>query len=411
MKPGRSPHNQSETHLSCVRIAFITSRFPFPVEKGDKLRAFHQIRELSKRHEVHLISISHHHVPEKDLQAMQPYCGSIRVFVLKWYMRPLHILLGLMEGMPFQVSFFADRLIKRHIHLHIINIEPDHLICQLIRAAEYVRALPFPKTLDYMDVFSEGMRQMAVRQPLLSFFFNWESKRLAAYERTLYKDFDHHIIISGQDRDRLKLPTREHVTIIPNGVDTSFLHFTSGHTPSYDIVFIGNLGYGPNKYAVQYLTGQILPLLIKAKKDIRILIAGARPGNLTRKWKGHKNVTIRGWVEDIREAYCDGRIFVAPMFSGLGLQNKILEAMALGLPCITTSMVNNAIQATAGQEILVADDANEMAAHIIRLLENPQEYIQLAEAGKIFVTRHFNWEEQVLRMEEVIQKKNPFYVK
>ncbi len=85
--------------------------------------------------------------------------------------------------------------------------------------------------------------------------------------------------------------------------------------------------------------------------------------------------------------------------------------MALGLPCITTSMVNNAIQATPGQEILVADDANEMAEHIIRLLENPLEYNQLAEAGKIFVTRHFNWEEQVLRMEELIQKKNPFYVK
>jgi glycosyltransferase involved in cell wall biosynthesis len=316
-----------------------------------------------------------------------------------------------MEGMPFQVSFFTDRFIKRHLQLHIINIEPDHLICQLIRAAEYVRALPFAKTLDYMDVFSEGMRQMAVRKPLLSFFFLWESKRLAAYERTLYKDFDHHIIISAQDRERLKLPTREHVTVIPNGVDASFLHFESIRKPTHDIVFIGNLGYVPNKYAVRYLTSQILPLLLLLKKDIRILIAGARPGYLMRKWKGNKNVTVRGWVKDIREAYCDGRIFVAPMFSGLGLQNKILEAMALGLPCITTSMVNNAIHAKAGEEIFVADEAGEMVNYIIRLLADPDEYARLASAGKLFVTRHFNWEEHVRRMEEVIQQEKTFYVK
>ena len=105
------------------------------------------------------------------------------------------MLLGWIEGLPIQVSYFLDKTMKRKVQYHIIGIEPDHIICQLIRAADYVRSLPFKKTLDYMDVFSEGMRQLSVRHSWLGFVFRMEARRLAAYERTLYKDFDRHTII------------------------------------------------------------------------------------------------------------------------------------------------------------------------------------------------------------------------
>ncbi len=391
-----------------MRIVFVTSRFPYPVEKGDKLRAFHQIRVLSQHHEVHLVAISHQHISPEDLQAMHPYCTTVKVFYIHKWLLPFQLAMGWLGGLPLQVSYFLDRTIKRKVQYHIIHLDPDHVICQLIRASPYVRALPFHKTLDYMDVFSEGMWQANKKYGLFGFPFRWEAKRLAAYERTIYKDFDKHSIISNQDRARLKLATSGQVAVIPNGVDESFLHYDRKENPAHDLVFVGNLGYGPNKSAVDILVHKIVPALKQRGLHPKVLIAGARPGRKILSLNQREDITVRGWVEDIREAYADGRIFVAPMFSGLGLQNKILEAMAMGLPCVTTSMVNNAIGAEPDREIVVADTVKEMVAWIERLLHNAEMHDRISAAAKEFVMTHYRWEEQVHKLDEFIQAQNAY---
>jgi len=391
-----------------VRIAYVTSRFPFPVEKGDKLRAFHQIRILSQHHEIHLIAISHKKISQEDLDAMAPYCKSVRVFRILLWLLPFQILVSWLQGLPLQVSYFFDRTIKRKVQYHIIHVEPDHVICQLIRAAGYVRALPFHKTLDYMDVFSEGMKQLASKYRLWKWMFNWEAKRLAAYERTIYKDFDSHIIISNQDRERLKLPSKQHIAIIPNGVDASYWDQDLSQVPNHDLVFVGNLGYGPNKATALFLVQKVLPELLKRNRKVTVLIAGARPGHSVTSLDKRKEVTVEGWVKDIRNAYRRGRIFVAPMFSGLGQQNKILEAMSMRLPCVTTSLVNNAIGATPGQHILVADTLDGIVNHIEFLMDHPEEYEKIANAGRDYVVSHFSWEDQVCKMEDFIFSKKTY---
>ncbi len=389
-----------------MRIVFVTPRFPYPVEKGDKLRAFHQIKALSVRHEIHLVAIAHQRVAPEDLAAMEPYCKTIKVFQIRKWLLPFQMLLGWMEGLPLQVSYFLDRTIKRDVQYHIIHLEPDHVICQLIRAAPYVRALPFAKTLDYMDVFSEGMAQLAKKYGTFGFVFKWEAKRLSAYERTVYKDFDKHTIISSQDRNRLKLATHDQILVVPNGVDERFVPQNINKKPSFDIVFVGNLGYGPNRAAAQYLVKQLLPALKERGMMVEMLIAGARPGPKIEQLGQQDGVTIRGWVDDIRDAYADGRIFVAPMFTGLGLQNKILEAMAMGLPCITTSMVNNAIGAKQGVEILVADTLEGIVEHVQNLNSDEQLYKDISEAGRAFVLQNYQWEDQVMKLETFIGTKN-----
>ena len=386
----------------------MTSRFPFPVEKGDKLRAYHQIRLLSQRHEVHLVALSHVPVDAQAIAAMSAYCASVRIFRVKRWLLPVQMLMGWLEGLPLQVSYFLDRTIKRAVQYHIIQVQPDHVICQLIRAAPYVRALPFSKTLDYMDVFSEGMVQLARKYRLLGFFLRQEADRLAAFERTVYKDFDRHTIISRQDRDRLKLATAERVAVVPNGVDERFSTYAAAGAPGYDIVFVGNLGYGPNIGAATLLVDGILPGLQDAGHRVRILLAGARPSRKVRALGRRPGVTVSGWMPDIREAYAAGRIFAAPMMSGLGLQNKILEAMAMGLPCVTTTMVNNAIGARAGEEILIADDAAGLTRAIARLLEDVAYRERVAAAGRAFVLEIYGWADQVGKLEDVIRSKNEF---
>lgn len=391
-----------------MRIVFITSRFPYPVEKGDKLRAYHQIRLLSRRHEIHLVALSHRPVAPGDLEAMAPFCRSIRIFRIRRWLLPVQLVMGWLEGLPLQVSYFLDRTIKRQVQYHIIHIQPDHVVCQLIRAAPYVRALPFAKTLDYMDVFSEGMRQLARKYRWAGFAFRWESDRLAAYERTLYKDFDRHTVISDQDRRRLRLASADRVAVIPNGVEERFAPPAVPPADQVDLVFVGNLGYGPNIEAARLLALDILPALRADGRDVRLLLAGARPARSVRALSGRPGVTVMGWVPDIRDAYARGRIFVAPMMTGLGLQNKILEAMAMGLPCVTTSMVNNAIGAAPGEEILIADDVAGITACVRILLEDEGRRQAMAEAGRRFVVNRFSWAEQVALLEQVIESKNEF---
>ncbi len=386
----------------------MTSRFPFPVEKGDKLRAYHQIRLLSRRHEVHLVALSHGPVDRHAIDAMSAYCASVRIFRVKRWLLPVQLLMGWLEGLPLQVSYFFDRTIKRAVQYHIIQVQPDHVICQLIRAAPYVRALPFSKTLDYMDVFSEGMFQLARKYRLFGFFLRQEANRLAAFERTVYKDFDRHTIISRQDRDRLKLATAERVAVVPNGVDERFSSYATASEPVHDIVFVGNLGYGPNIGAATLLADRILPGLEASGHRVSLLLAGARPSRRVRALGRRPDVTVSGWMPDIREAYAAGRIFAAPMMTGLGLQNKILEAMAMGLPCVTTTMVNNAIGARAEDEILIADDAEGFTRAIVRLLEDRAFRDRVAAAGRAFVLANYGWADQVGKLEDVISSKNEF---
>lgn len=391
-----------------MRIVFVTSRFPYPIEKGDKLRAFHQIRVLSRHHEVHLVAISHKAISPESIKALEPFCASIRVFMIRNWLLPVQLLLGWMEGLPLQVSYFLDRTIKRKVQYHIIHLEPDHVICQLIRASTYVRALPFPKTLDYMDVFSEGMRQWAHKYRPFGFMFRWEARRLAAFERTIYKDFDKHTIISSQDRNRLNLAGHDQILVVPNGVDHRFLETERKAQPEFDLVFVGNLGYGPNKAAATFLVRTLLPELRRRGLQPKVLLAGARPGKGVKKLGQVPGVKVSGWMEDIRDAYADGRIFVAPMFSGLGLQNKILEAMATGLPCVTTSMVNNAIGAREGTEVLVSDSTQGLADHIERLMKDPKLLNAVSVKAKQFVETGYQWEDQVEKLEVFIASKNAY---
>ena len=231
---------------------------------------------------------------------------------------------------------------------------------------------------------------------------------MAAYERTIYKDFDKHTIISNQDRERLRLASHDQVVVIPNGVDSNFTPDPELRKPSFDLVFVGNLGYGPNKAAALFLVRKLLPELNRRGLKLSLLLAGARPGRKIWRLGHQEGVMVRGWVEDIRDAYRDGRIFVAPMFTGLGLQNKILEAMSMGLPSVTTSMVNNAINASPGEELLIADTVEGLADHIQRLMEDEGLYKKISTAARLFVLQHYVWEDQVKKLETVIQTKNVY---
>ena len=385
-----------------MKIAVVTSRFPYPLEKGDKLRLYFQIKYLSLRHEIILLSLEENPISESSLKHIQNFCKSVYTFPIQKNKAKLNALKAFTQKTPLEVGYFFNKKIKTQIEEIIHTEKPDHIYCQLIRMSEYVRQLPYPKTLDYMDAFSLGMSRRAENSSwFLRYLLKKDAQRIAKYESEVFSDFQNHSIISLQDRNHLSFLKKEEIHVLPNGVDTDFFKPQSQVEQKYDLAFIGNMGYYPNVQAAIFLGKKILPKLLTKKNNLKILIAGARP-NVSVKNLANQNITITGWVEDIRTAYAASKIFIAPIFHGRGQQNKILEAMAMGIPCITSDQVNKAIGAIPGESILIANDVESCQEQISLLLENVSLQQQLSEQGLQFIQKNFSWEKYGQQLEQIL---------
>lgn len=366
----------------------ITSRFPYPLEKGDKLRAYYQIKELSKTFDIYLIALTEVNVTSNDREQLTPYCKDIQIHAIGKFTKWFNVLRALVKRIPFQVAYFYSPTIQTKINRYLKEITPDHIFCQLIRVAEYVKNYhDCPKTLDYMDALSKGIERRIEEESLWKRpLFKSEYQRLAEYESAIFDYFEFHSIISEQDKQHIFHQNKATIHVIPNGVDEHF--FTSiSSEKHYDLVFTGNMSYAPNVTASYYIVQQLLPLL---PKETTLLLAGANPVKEVTQL-ATQNITVSGWVEDIRTSYAAGKVFIAPMFIGTGLQNKLLEAMAMGIPCITSPLANNALQAIPNESILIANTPEEFVQHIKKLTSDKVFYHKIAENGTLFVKNNFQW--------------------
>ena len=262
-----------------MKIFVLLPRIPFPLEKGDKLRAFNQIKQLAKRNEIVLCALNDNaKVNEQDaFRALQPYCQSINFIKIS---KP-QILLGLVraffKGLPLQCGYFYNRKAAKKVNALIAKHKPEMLYGQLLRTAEYIRHKDIPKAIDYQDIFSYGMKRRAdiasfVTRPI----YNMEYRRLTRYEAAIFDDFDVRSIISEPDRTLFPHEKRDEILIIPTGVDHDFFK-PMEREKQYDLVFTGNMSYPPNVNAVEYLADEIMPIVWKTLPDTKLYIAGATP--------------------------------------------------------------------------------------------------------------------------------------
>lgn len=387
-----------------MKIFVLLPRIPYPLEKGDKLRAYNQIKQLAKNNEIVLCALNDKNIDEqKAFQALQPYCSSINFIKLS---KP-RILWGLarafFKGLPMQCGYFYNRKAAKKVNALIEKYQPDMLYGQLVRVAEYIRHKSIPKAIDYQDVFSYGMKR---RRDIASWVtrpvYNMEYQRLCRYEAAVFDEFDVKTIISQPDRDLIPHPKKGEILIIPNGVDHEFFK-PRQEEKKYDIVFTGNMSYAPNVNAVDYLANEILPLVWKQVPKTKMYIAGATPDPKVKRVASDR-IIVSGWLDDIRDAYAQSKVFIAPMRIGTGLQNKLLEAMSMGLPAITTPLANASLGAAPGKEILVGGNAEELAQHIITLLTDFEKATQIAQAGLDFTHRVYDWRKSTEILEQTMKK-------
>ncbi len=374
-----------------MKLFVLVSRVPYPLEKGDKLRAYHLMKELSKEHEITLCCLTDQRVDETAVAHLATFCHTVEVIRLNRVLQLFRLGLALFSSRPFQVHYFYQRKAHKKINKLITASGAEHIYCQLIRCSEYVKNLHhIPKTLDYMDALSKGMERLSKQAVwYLKPFAKAEAERLTRYEHLIFDYFDQHTIISDQDRQLIVNSKRNSIQIILNGVDLNFFAPTPTEQ-TVEVVFTGNMSYAPNVNSAEFLANDIMPLVRKRIPNAKVLIAGANP-NAKVKSLASAHVEVSGWLEDIRDAYAKAKVFVAPMRIGTGLQNKLLEAMSMEIPCITSTLANNALKAEVGEEVLIGNSASELADLICELLENQDQRRSLGAKGRAFVKENYSW--------------------
>lgn len=382
-----------------MKIFVLLSRFPHPLDKGDRLRAFHQVAELSRRHEIVLCALAHEEVSAESHAAVSAVCARLEVIRLSRAETAFGLARALAAGLPLQVGFFLSDRALRRVRALVAETAPDRLFFQLLRTAEYARGLENSSALDLMDTFSWGLEQRARHAPAwLAPLLRFEADRVALYEREVLRRFRHTSIVTAQDRDHLPETARGGVSVVRNGVD--FEAFAPRETPKdTDLLFVGNMAYPPNVLAAEALVNEVLPR-VRAERPVRVLIAGTSPVARVRRLAG-RDVEVTGRVPDIAGCYARSRIFVAPLSVATGLQNKLLQALAMGVPCVTSVPARHALGASE-REMGAGRDAAEIASRVLGLLEDPAAAAELGRRGREFALRDYRWPAAVAELEKVV---------
>ena len=381
-----------------MKVLALLPRFPQPLDKGDRLRAFHLLQQLATRHEVVLCALSHGPVRPAELRALTGFCRRVEVLSLSRAESGAGLARAFARGLPLQVGYFHSPRAARRLRELAREERPQAAFYQLVRTAEYA-GLEAPATLDYMDAFAWGLEQRAAHRPgALGPLLRMEAARLRRYEAAAFERFAARTIITEQDRQQIAHPLRERIQVVGNGVDPEAFR-PRPREPDVDLLFVGHMGYPPNVLAAERLVREVLPR-VRRQRPASVLIVGTRPARRVRRLAG-EGVTVTGFVDDVAPCYARARVFVAPMAVGTGLQNKLLQALAMGRPCVTSPAARAALGA-GPEEVLAGADSGEIAAHLVELLADPRRAEALGRRGREFALARFRWPDAAARLEQVL---------
>lgn len=378
------------------RIVVLTPRFPYPVVGGDRLRIFKICEVLSREFDLSLVSLCE---SSSEMRFVIPNDGVFtsvdRILMPRWRSW-FNCALALFSGTPLQVAYYRSRRFDQVARS--ISRGAQVVLAHLIRTAEAAQGICLPKVLEMTDAISlnyvRSRRHFNIWS-LRSLLHRIEARRVRRYEIKMLGVFDRCVFISPVDRDFLVGTggnrNASSTLICTNGVDERLRdnrYSGDGRT----IIFIGNLSSYQNADAVRYFVREIFPLVRRLKPDARFRIVGRIDARQKDGLDRIPGVEVTGEVPDIRAAASGAVVGVCSVRIGAGVQNKLLEYMALGVPSVTTTVGLEGLGATAGVQLLVADDPSEFAESVCRVMRDRQLAQELSESGRRYVTEHHVWD-------------------
>ena len=393
-----------------MKILYIAHRIPYPPDKGDKIRAYHQIKHLAAKHELHLACLVDDPADLEHVATLEELCASVSYVYRGKLKTAIQAGLALLTSKPLSAASFYSAALNRDIATKVREQRFEVIVAYSSSVAGYVLGnTDIPKVMDFVDVDSAKWEHYAdFRRPPMSWVYNMEARRLARREQEIVSRFDHSILVSEREAEslRVRAPGRP-VSVIPNGIDTDYFSLNGNRVAAPEgptIVFTGVMDYYPNVDAVKYFCEDVFGLIRNEVPDARFCIVGRNPTRQVLQLAGNPNVVVTGGVKDVRPYLATASVSVAPLRIARGLQNKVLEAMAMGLPVVTTPTVLQGIQAAPEDGVSTADTAEGFAREVVALLRDPDLRRERSARAREYVESRHTWGELAVDLEDLIRE-------
>jgi len=383
-----------------MNILFLATNFPYPPNSGHNLRTYNILKILSKSNNIHFLGFSKNKEYPTTDNPINAFCKSVELFKatddFSKSKMIFSLLLNFFSHYPYALEKYYLQEMKNKINEIIINNDIDLVHFDLLHLSMYIDIVgKVPKTLTEHNVESERILKLVRNSTNLLFkmYMYIQYKKLYEFEKNICQKFDVCITVSDEDADTLKkmCPAGRYY-VIPNGVDTEYFRPGNNNPVPNSLVWVGGMHDFYNREAINYFCKEVFPLIKCKVSKITFNAIGTSPTRrLINLSKHNKNVSAVGYVEDIRPYVSSSSIFIAPMLSGGGTKLKVLNAMSMGKPVVTTNVGAEGIDLQNGENIVIADNPEDYANGIIDLLKSPTLASKIGQNGRKLILRKYDW--------------------
>lgn len=394
-------------------LLLLVHRMPYPPNKGDKIRSWHLLKHLAQRYRVHLATFVDDADDWQHVPAVQAVCASSHFAPLSPRGARLRSLGAVLRNRSLSYDYYRDAGLRQWVDSTVRQHGIDRIVVFSSPMAQYAEAWPQARRIvDFCDVDSDKWRQYAERKPWpASMIFDYEAKRLLRYERQIAASCDASLFVSAPEAELFRGLAPEsaaRISWFSNGVDTAYFTpgdyanpYAAGELP---LVFCGAMDYWPNIDAVQWFAAEVLPALRARHPALRFVIVGARPAPEVQALAGQPGITVTGTVPDVRPYVAHAALSVAPLRVARGIQNKVLEAMAMAKAVLVTPQALEGIEAEPGRELLLADSAAQWIEAAAGALAGPAAArAALGQAARQRVEAAYSWDARLAPLDRMIE--------
>jgi sugar transferase (PEP-CTERM/EpsH1 system associated) len=395
-----------------MKILFLAHRIPHPPDKGEKIRAFHELKFLAARHTIDLFCLADSADEAANAVPLRDFCRRVFVESRNSLAAKKNMMRSFLRGEPLTSGFFYSPKLKREVRNALDSEQYDLVFVYCSSMTQYVpRDCKVPVVVDFVDIDSGKWSQYSkVAGFPRSWVYSREAQVLGRAEQRTAAKVALSIVTTNLEAHLLDPVGRYPVAVIANGVarleadavrtESATLAWLPAQIAALQpyVLFVGQMDYLPNIDAVEYFANDIFPLVRAKHPAARFVIAGRNPALRVRDLVKQEGVVVTGTVPEVQSYLLGAAAVVAPFRIAQGVQNKILEAFALGKPVVSTSRPAQAVGARDGETILVADEPAEFAQRVNEILSDPSMQKRFA-GGREFVRQHFDWDTNLGRLE------------
>lgn len=389
-----------------MRIFFIAQRVPYPPNRGDRITTYHEVRFLAERHEVEVFCLSDGAADVPHLRDLSAIVSRVHHVVLSPAKAKFRSALALLSNQPFTTKYFFESTLMDEIASRAKSAPPDLVLVYSSGMAQYAEPYSgIPRIMQFAELDSVKWERYAQEfRSIWQVIYRLEARRLRAYEEKIARQFSHSLVCTGAELKRFQtLIPNAPVSVQENGVDLEYFCVREPRDPGQSIIFTGVMNYKPNVDAVLWFCQLVLPLVQQHFPAVQFVICGSDPSEEVQHLARSQGVIVTGRVPDVRPFLKSASIAIAPLRVAMGIQNKVLEAMAMSLPCVATAAAASGISADPDTEIVIADEASDFATRIVDLLSEPDRMLQIGQAARGYVESHHDWSKILTSLGNLVQ--------